>query len=139
MQHRTLWAFVSVVVLAAAACGGGGSEGPANTAAPVAPPAPAVDPATVGTVTGMVTLEGSPPPPENIRMNSDPVCVTEATDTQTEYYAVGSAGELGNVFVYVKEGLEGRTFPPATGDGDARPEGLPIRTPRLWHTRGTDV
>ena len=66
-------------------------------------------------MTGMVTLEGSPPPPENIRMNSDPVCVTEATDTQTEYYAVGSAGELGNVFVYVKEGLEGRTFPPATG------------------------
>ena len=116
MQHRTLWAFVLVVVLiSTAACGGGSSEGPANTAAPGAPPAPAVDPATVGTVAGMVTLEGTPPPPENIRMNSDPVCVTAATETETEYYAVGSAGELGNVFVYVKEGLEGRTFPPATG------------------------
>ena len=116
MQHRTLWAFVSVVVLVtAAACGGGGSEGPATTAAPAAPPMPAADPATVGTVTGMVTLEGTPPPPEDIRMNADPVCVREATSTQTEYYVVGDAGGLGNVFVYVKEGLEGRTFPPATG------------------------
>ncbi len=42
-------------------------------------------------------------------MNSDPVCLTEATDTETEYYVVGDGDVLANVFVYVKEGLEGRT------------------------------
>ena len=30
---------------------------------------------------------------------------------ETEYYAVGDSGGLGNVFVYVKEGLQG-SFPP---------------------------
>jgi hypothetical protein len=74
-----------------------------------------VGPATVGNVMGTVTLDGTAPAPEEIRMNSDPVCLAEATNTQTEYYLVGDGGVLGNVFVYVKEGLEGRTFPPATG------------------------
>ena len=44
-------------------------------------------------------------------MNSDPACVELATDTQTEYFVVGGEGGLGNVFVYVKEGLGGRSFP----------------------------
>ena len=110
MQHRTLWAFVSLAILAVAACGGGSDE-PATTAAPAAPAAPAFDPATAGSVMGMITLEGTPPPPEEIRMNSDPACVELATDTQTEYYRVGAEGGLGNVFVYVKEGLEGQSFP----------------------------
>ena len=112
MQHRILWAFASVVVFAAAACGGSGGSDETAPAAPVAAP---VDPATVGNIMGMITLEGTAPAPEEIRMNSDPVCLTEATNTQTEYYVVGDGGVLANVFVYVREGLEGRTFPPATG------------------------
>ena len=113
MQHRILWASASAIVFAAAACGGGGGSDEAAPAAPVAV-AP-VDPATVGSVMGTITLEGTAPAPERIRMNSDPVCLTEASDTETEYYVVGDDGVLANVFVYVKEGLEGRTFPPATG------------------------
>ena len=113
MQHRTLWAFVSLITLAAGACGGGGSDSPATSAAPAAPAA-AIDPATAGSVMGMITLEGTPPAPEEIRMNSDPACVELATETQTEYYAVGGEGGLGNVFIHVKEGLEGHSFPAAT-------------------------
>ena len=81
MQHRILWAFASVIVFAAAACGGGGGSDEAAPAAPavVAP----VDPATVGNIMGTITLEGTAPAPERIRMNSDPVCLTEATDTET--------------------------------------------------------
>ena len=112
MQHRILWAFASVIIFAAAACGGGGASDETTPATPA--PAP-MDPATVGNVMGTITLEGTAPAPEEIRMNSDPVCLTEATNTQTEYYVVGDGGVLANVFVYVKEGLEGRTFPPATG------------------------
>ena len=113
MQHRILWASASAIVFAAAACGGGGGSDEAAPAAPIA--VTPVDPATVGSIMGTITLEGTPPAPERIRMNSDPVCLTEATDTETEYYIVGDGGVLANVFVHVKEGLEGRTFPPATG------------------------
>ena len=111
MQHRTLWAFASILVLAAAAACGGGSEAPAE--APAEPAAPAFDPATAGNVTGSIMLEGDAPAAEMIRMNSDPVCVKQATDTETDYYVVGEGGGLGNVFVYVKSGLQG-SFPPAS-------------------------
>ena len=111
MQHRTLWTFASILILAAAAACGGGSDAPAE--APAEPAAPAFDPATAGNVTGSIMLEGEPPAAEMIRMNSDPVCVKQATDNETNYYVVGEGGGLGNVFVYVKEGLQG-DFPPAS-------------------------
>ena len=107
MHYRTAWAFVLMLVLVVTgACGG---EAPV---APVAPAADPIDPATVGSVMGTITFEGSTDGlVEEIRMNADPVCLKEATSTQTEYYIVGDDGELGNVFIYVKEGLEGRSFP----------------------------
>ena len=112
MQHRTIWAFASALVLMIAVACGGGSEAP-TTAAPAAP---AFDPSTAGNVMGTITLEGMAPAAERIRMNSDPACVAEAgDDAATEYYVVGASGGLGNVFVYVKEGLEGQTFPAASG------------------------
>ena len=112
MQHRTMWTFVSLIILTAAACGGG-SDAPA---VPAAAAPPAFDPATAGSVMGTITLEGTAPAAETIRMNSDPACAELATETETEteYYVVGGSGGLGNVFVYVKEGLEGRNFPAAT-------------------------
>jgi len=108
MQHRSLCAFTAVLVLAiASACGGGGSDAPSE---PAESAAPAFDPSTAGNIAGTVMLEGEPPEAETIRMNSDPVCVKEATNTETDYYAVGDNGGLGNVFIYVKEGLQG-SFP----------------------------
>ena len=63
----------------------------------------------------MVMLNGELPAAENLMMNSDPACAMAATDTQSNTF-VGSDGHLGNVFVYVKEGLEGQSFPAATGN-----------------------
>ncbi len=112
MALRNVRVFVSILVLAvAAACGGGEDPSDPMSAAPTGPAAAPLDPATAGNVTGMVVLEGTPPDPERIRMNADPVCVREATNTETEYYMVGDGGSLGNVFVYVKEGLGGLSFP----------------------------
>ena len=109
MTFRKLWAFLSVLLLAVAvACGGG--EPPAEPTEAPTPAAAPVDEATAGNVTGMVVLEGTPPATEQIRMNADPVCVKETTSTETEYFVVGDGGGLGNVFVYVKEGLGGRSF-----------------------------
>lgn len=119
MEYRTVWACAAAFVLVVAgACGGGESEAPAasasaDTAAPAAAP---IDPATAGNISGTIMLEGTPPPPETIRMASDPTCAMEAGDNpQSEYFVVGDAGGLGNVFVHVTQGLEGRTFPEPEG------------------------
>jgi plastocyanin len=89
-----------------AACGGSEPE--------KAPPPPAVrnpvDPATAGSVTGTIKLEGTPPAADTINTESDPYCGQQGPVT-TETVSVGSGGALQNVFVYVKDGLGDRTFP----------------------------
>jgi len=112
MQHRKMLMYV-LVMLFAVACGGSDIQ-EAQEEAPAAPSATPLDPASAGSVSGLIALEGVAPEAENIRMNSDPACVSESSDSQTNYYVVGEDGALGNVFVYVKEGLEDRAFPPAT-------------------------
>ena len=112
MQHGNRWLILSVLAVAAAvACGGGGDD--SAPAAPAEPAAPVFDPSTAGDVSGMVMVEGELPAPEELMMNSDPNCVAAATDTMSSTY-VGSDGHLGNVFVYVKEGLGEMTFPAPT-------------------------
>jgi plastocyanin len=57
-------------------------------------------------------LDGAAPKNEPIKMNADPVCVKENTTPQfQETWEVGSDGKsLGNVFVYVKDGLGNYVF-----------------------------
>ena len=103
--------------VAAAACGGGNEPAPASSgaAAPAATPAAAaVDPATAGTITGTIKLDGAAPAADAIKMNADPVCLREGKGTTTEFIVAGEGGTLQNVFVYVKDGLGNRTFPAST-------------------------
>ena len=67
-------------------------------------------------LTGKVLFEGTAPAPVPIRMDADPVCLLQNKNGQTmEEVVVNSNGTLKNVFVYVKQGLEGQTFQaPAT-------------------------
>jgi len=64
-------------------------------------------------VTGKVTLKGTPPPEKEITpATKDANCgklISKAP--MTRHYMVGADSGLGNVFVYVKAGLEGKTFP----------------------------
>ena len=120
MESRRLLVFAGMPVLAMTlACGGGGeSEAPAESAAPAtetAAPA-ALDPATAGTISGGVMLEGTAPEEQVIRMNADPVCMREAPGAQrTQVFLVGDGGAFGNVFVYIKDGLDGIDFPAPSG------------------------
>jgi plastocyanin len=108
---RNAWAGVLGIALAASvvACGGGESAKPAESAA--APAAGGggqkVDAATAGSVKGVVTVDGAMPKNDAIKMNADPVCLQQAKGPQMqETYMVGADGKsLGNVFVYVKDGL----------------------------------
>jgi hypothetical protein len=108
---RRLLVALGTAALAASvtACGGGApSNTSGDTSAPSATPSgQKVDAATAGEVTGMVTLDGTPPPNAPIKMNADPVCVRENKTPQTQQtFEVGSDGKaLANVFVYVKDGL----------------------------------
>ena len=110
MSPRTLKGLavpVFAVAIAVSGCGGG-SEAPA----PSAPAAPAVDPADAATITGVIKLDGVAPAPEAIKMNADPVCVKEGHGGTTEFF-VSEAGGLGNVLVYLKEGVSGSYPAPA--------------------------
>jgi len=95
------------LTVAAAGCGGGEPERAATPAA-TAPVTNPVDPATAGSVTGKVTLTGTPPAGRPIRTDSDPNCKEPVSD---ESYMVATDGSLGNVFVYVKDGLGNLVFP----------------------------
>src|SRR5262245_26216938 len=111
------------VAVALVACGGGNqtqttsqTSQTQNTAAPAssgaaAPAASPVDAATAATVTGKVTFAGTPPVPQPVKLSSDPYCEKANPGLKTETGVVASDGSLGNVFVYVKDGLGNRTFP----------------------------
>jgi plastocyanin len=111
MRQRNVWMGTVAIAFAASvvACGGGT---PSNTSAPPSAPAatPAgqkVDTSVAGKVAGTVLVEGTVPKNDPIKMNADPVCVRENKEPQFQAtYVVGSDGKsLGNVFVYVKDGL----------------------------------
>jgi hypothetical protein len=93
----------------AAACSGGPPE-------PAAPPANAkrVDAATAGTVTGRVVLDGPVPGNATIKLAGDPYCEREHPNGLAFEHFVVADGGLENVFVYVKDGLSGYYFEPAT-------------------------
>lgn len=69
------------------------------------PDARRVDPSTAGTLAGRVTIEGPVPANPPIRMSADPACMRAHKEGATFENYVSEGGGLGNVFVYVKDGL----------------------------------
>jgi hypothetical protein len=74
--------------------------------------------AAAADITGKVVLKGTPPAEITIDMSTSPDKICGAAHSKpvtTRHYVVGKDGGLANVLVYVKSGLEGKTFPaPAT-------------------------
>lgn len=108
--------FLVVTGLASAlalGCGGGDEEALAPAKAPSPKSAGASRPASPGGagVSGTVTFTGSVPEAQSIQMGADPTCARMHPDAaKMELVVGGDDGGLKNVFVYVKEGLEGQTF-----------------------------
>jgi hypothetical protein len=109
---RWMNGLVMVLIGSALACGGGdgGGEPAAETGGEAEPAAaaPVVDPATAATIQGMVAFEGTPQATTEIDMSDEPACAETYTEgpPMTEGVVTGNGG-LANVFVYVKEGLDG--------------------------------
>jgi plastocyanin len=97
---------ILLVSLLASACSNPEPPAPTTTE-------PAVDPATAASLTGRVVFDGTVPPSEVIRMDGDPKCVAAAQgeERRTEFFVSDDGKSLGNVFVYVKEGLPQRMYP----------------------------
>ena len=94
-----------------------GCSGKVNTEQPSTPksePAPVyfkVDPATAASVTGTIHYKGPRPAPKPIDMSEEPACVeAHHGKAYDESLVVSKSGALANAFIYVKSGLEGKTF-----------------------------
>jgi plastocyanin len=112
--------FIGLVLAVAAvtlmvACGGGGTESApeASTETASAPAATAGGGSGSATISGTATYTNGDPDTE-IKMDADPVCASLHGDAvHTEKVVHDDAGNLANVFVYVKEGLTGNYQTPA--------------------------
>ena len=70
-------------------------------------------PAGSGTIRGTVKFSGAPPAASHIKMDADPQCQLQHKDPVSKQdMVVNPNGTLQHVFVYVKSGLEGKTFTP---------------------------
>jgi plastocyanin len=69
-------------------------------------PAPPVDPATAGSISGIIHFNGQPPARIPIDMSADPACNLPNLPNQTEQIIVNDH-HLANVYIYLKSGAPG--------------------------------
>lgn len=78
----------------------------------------AVSTVFAGDITGRINLKGTPPGERQLPVARDPFCgklfVGKPTPT-TRFYLADAKGGLGDVFVHIKSGLEGKPIPAPTG------------------------
>jgi hypothetical protein len=111
MMRNLYLVVLSSLLFLITACNSKSSEQNQNAVA--APQAyTTVDPATAATVRGTIGFNGKAPAPVEIDMSADPACqFAGGGKSMSEQYVVNN-GKLANVYVYVKEGLEGKNFAP---------------------------
>ena len=113
MRFRLSFACMALAcAVALAGCGKKEDEAPASAPAANAPAATPIDSANAGSVSGTVKFEGAAPKPARLKTEADPYCAKMHTSAPltSEEAVVGAGGALANVVVYVKTGLENRTF-----------------------------
>jgi plastocyanin len=108
-RGSTVAACLAIVLLAS--CNSKSKTESQTTVAPAAPVYFKVDPATAGAVRGTVRFTGKKPTRKPIDMSEEPACV-EAHHGRAydESEVVNPNSTLANVFIFIKGGLEGKTF-----------------------------
>jgi plastocyanin len=102
---------LTIATVIAIGCGGGAEEPAPEASSAPAPKAASTPTGGGGALSGTVSFSGEAPAAEAIQMGADPSCARLHPDgAMTEIVLVGDNGGLQNVFVYVKEGLEGQSF-----------------------------
>ncbi|MFN7921350.1 MAG: carboxypeptidase regulatory-like domain-containing protein [Bryobacteraceae bacterium] len=119
MKARIVPAAAAALLIA---CGGSGPANESNRDSKKAGDAAAapvsyfkVDPATAGTLSGKVSFTGAKPARKQIIMESEADCEKlHKGPVLDPAFQFNANGTLGNVFVYIKGGLEGKQFEPVT-------------------------
>ncbi len=103
---------LSCAVAILSSCSGTPRKEPEATPKPTAAPSYfKVDTATAGTLSGTIKFTGRKPARKLIDMSEDPACVeAHHGKAYDESLVVNPNGTLANVFIYLKSGLEGKTF-----------------------------
>jgi plastocyanin len=104
-KQTKVWLVLSIALslLALASACGGGKTPDTNTPASSDTSAAAPYSGPTGTVTGVISFNGTPPAPKKIDTSADPVCGQKNPNLVTDDTVVKD-GKLANVFVYIKEG-----------------------------------
>jgi hypothetical protein len=111
MTRATVFVVPAFVVGLLAGCGGGGEQASTPAAEESAGGAVWQPMGNEGTVTGKVNFQGTAPTYRAISMDADAVCAAaHSGPVYPEAVLANDNGTLRNVFVYVKSGLEGKTF-----------------------------
>jgi plastocyanin len=104
-KQTKVWLVLSIVLsLLALAAACGGSKTPdtnapqANATGGDAPPS-----GSTGTISGVISYNGTPPAPKKIDTTADPVCGQKNPNLSTDDTIVKD-GKLANTFIYIKEG-----------------------------------
>jgi plastocyanin len=107
--------FCLPAIFAAAMLTACSAPAPVKKEAKAAPPVYfKVDTATAGSIAGKVIFRGKIPPHKRVDMSEDPQCFAlhKKSPVLDDSIAAARDGSLANVFVYVKQGLEGKKFQP---------------------------
>jgi plastocyanin len=116
IRRFALWFAIPAVLMVGGCRRNAPSNETSNAGGPVpaATKAPEIDPATAGSISGVVHFSGKAPQRIKIDMSADPACALAATEPSgqnyTEQYVVAD-GKLANVFVYVKSGIPAWSAP----------------------------
>ena len=104
-KQTKVWLVLSIALslLALASACGGAKTPDTNTPASGDTAAAAPYSGPTGTVTGVISFNGTPPAPKKIDTSADPVCGQKSPNLMTDDTVVKD-GKVANVFVYVKEG-----------------------------------
>src|ERR1041384_6726679 len=105
-KQTKVWLVISIALsLLALSSACGGAKGPETnknggdaTSATAAPPS-----GPTGTISGVISYNGTPPAPKKIDTTADPVCGQKNPNLTTDDTMVKD-GKLANTFIYVKEG-----------------------------------
>ena len=109
-NSKLSWLLIAVLALGIAGCKKEEAP-PAREAVEAQPPPTPIDPATVGSISGKVSFEGTKPKARVIRMDAEPECKRlHSRPVRSQEVVVSENGKLVNVFVYVKQGLANYSF-----------------------------
>ena len=106
-KQTKVWLVLSIslsLLVLGSACGGSGSDtnkGPTNGSSTETAAAPYSGP--TGTISGVISYNGTPPAPKKIDTTADPVCGQKNPNLTTDDTMVKD-GKLANTFIYIKDG-----------------------------------